>query len=303
MNRIIIFSDNNGWHEQRLCHALAKYNVETSIISLKDCRIGFGSNQFGLDIPGFKDELPHAAFVRAIPGGSFEEVTFRLDILHALNDLGVIVHNTAHTIEQTVDKGMTSFLLARAGIAAPAVWVCESETDALNIVSKEKKAGRKLVLKPLFGNCGKGLLLIDSASQLPTSDQVNGVYYLQSYIAQDNQFGKDWRVLVINNRAVAAMERVSEHWITNRARGGRCLPTVLTKQLRQLAEDAAQATGAFYAGVDIIADINKQFLVLEVNSVPAWRGLQSVCSDDIAQILADDLMNKLSNTQHESATG
>lgn len=303
MKNIIIFSNNKGWHEQSLCQALKKYNARVTILSLSECRIGFNSGRIGLDIPGFSDTLPDAVFVRAVPGGGFEEVSFRLDILHALTDLGILVYNDARIIEQTVDKGMTSFLLARSDIASPPAWVCESESDALAVVEKETAAGRKLVLKPLFGNCGRGLQLIESATQLPAPEQINGVYYLQSYVAQQNQSGRDWRVLVINGQAVAAMERISEHWITNRARGGKCLPAVLTEQLRNLAEDATRATGAYYAGVDIIADAENQFMVLEVNSVPAWRGLQSVCKDNIAQLLVDDFMQQLNISQQESAVG
>jgi glutathione synthase/RimK-type ligase-like ATP-grasp enzyme len=33
--------------------------------------------------------------------------------------------------------------------------------------------------------------------------------------------------------------------------------------------------------------------VLEVNSMPAWKGLQSVTEQNIAQLLVDDLLAKL----------
>ena len=45
-----------------------------------------------------------------------------------------------------------------------------------------------------------------------------------------------------------------------------------------------------YAGVDIIQDVHDQYWVVEVNSIPAWKGLQSVCSVNIAQLLVDDLI-------------
>ena len=37
---------------------------------------------------------------------------------------------------------------------------------------------------------------------------------------------------------------------------------------------AAACVGADYAGVDIIQARDGRFLVLEVNSMPAWNGLQ-----------------------------
>ena len=61
-------------------------------------------------IPGFEGQLPDAAFVRSIAAGSFEQVTLRLSLLHALRELGVAIYNDARAIEKSVDKAMTSFV-------------------------------------------------------------------------------------------------------------------------------------------------------------------------------------------------
>jgi len=298
--RIAIFSDNSGWHEKRLLRAFARRNADARVVPLGACRFGV-SPTAGLCMPGFEDALPDAALVRAIPDGTFEEVTFRLDILHGLGECGVVVYNPARAIERTVDKAMTSLLLGRAGIATPPYWVCESEQEARSIAAQEIGAGHKVVLKPLFGNCGRGLVLVDAVDRLPPREQVKGVYYLQRYVEQPGPGGRDWRVFVIAGKAVAAMERVSGNWITNRARGGQCLSAVLTDELRDLAERSAAATGACYTGVDIIRDAGGRYLVLEVNGVPAWRGLQSVHPVDIAELLAEDLLRRLAASQHPSA--
>ena len=294
VNNIVIFSENNGWHEQLLTHAFKRYGARTQVVSLKDCHIGFEQSLTGLYIPGFADTLPDAVFVRAVAAGSFEEVTFRLDILHALKLSGVTVYNEATSIERTVDKSMASFLLMQNQVPAPPVWVCERAEAAHNVIRAELKRGRRIVQKPLFGNCGRGLQLIDSEDYQLDAEMINGVYYLQRFVDQDDRNGRDWRVFVINHQAVAAMERISEHWVTNRARGGKCLPAVLTPALRKLAEVASKATGIGYGGVDIIRDAGGGYLVLEVNSVPAWRGLQSVCSFDIAELLVKDMLYNLS---------
>ena len=246
----------------------------------------------GLRIPGFPDTLPDAAFVRAVAAGTFEEVTFRLDVLHALNASGTLVYNDAVSIERTVDKAMTSFLLGKNRVPAPPVWVCESAEDAHQVIRAQLDRGHDIVQKPLFGNCGRGLQLITSGDYQLDSELINGVYYLQRFIDQDDHNGRDWRVFVINHQAVAAMERVSEHWVTNRARGGECLPAELTPALRKLAENASRATSIRYGGIDIIRDREGRLLVLEVNSVPAWRGLQSVCPTNIAELLVEDVLGK-----------
>ena len=296
MGNIVIFSENDGWHEQRLASAFNRYGAQTQVISLKDCHIGFEQSLTGLHIPGFVNTLPDAVFVRAVAAGSFEEVTFRLDILHALKQSGVVVYNDAISIERTVDKGMTSFLLIKNRVSTPPVWVCETAEAAHEVIQTQLKKGYSIVQKPLFGNCGRGLQLIETEDYQLDADLINGVYYLQQFIDQDDHNGRDWRVLVINHRAVAAMERISDHWVTNRARGGKCLPAVLTPALRRLAEAASRATGILYGGVDIIRATQGNYLVLEVNSVPAWRGLQSVCSIDIPDLLVKDVLYRLSVT-------
>ncbi len=84
------------------------------------------------------------------------------------------------------------------------------------------------------------------------------------------------------------MRRTSEsHWITNRARGGRCEALALDGNLARLAEAAVRAIDIDYAGVDLMPLTGGGYTITEVNSIPAWQGLQSVTEIDIAARLAD----------------
>lgn len=283
---VALFTDSRGWHERRLMRALRARGARPVRLSLADGRF----DPDGLALPGFADALPDAVFVRNVPAGSFEQVTLRLGLLHALEACGVPVHNSARAIERTVDKSAAGFLLQRAGLPTPPSWVCESMDAARTRLAAELAAGHRLVLKPLFGACGRGLRLLASVDELPPPEAVAGVYYLQRFVAERTTEGRDWRVLVSGGRALAAMERRAAHWITNHARGGRCLPALLTPELARLAEAATAAVGAAYAGVDLIHAPDGRLLVLEVNGVPAWHGLQDVTPVDIAQTLIDDLL-------------
>lgn len=299
--RVAILTDETGWHTGRLRRALARRGFDSRCADLEDCRFDTARPGPGIFIPGFGRALPIAAIVRGIAGGSLEQITKRLGILHALRELGVPVYNDARAIERSVDKSMTSFLLHRAGIASPVAWALESEAQARRLVMAETAAGRCLVLKPLFGSQGKGLErvgLVDGVPvALPDLAAFGGLAYLQRFVSQPQgpgQPGFDWRILVIGGRARAAMKRVSAHWVRNVAQGARCLPAVLTPTVAALAEAAAAALGMDYAGVDLVPDATAPggAQVLEVNGVAAWRGLQSVTQIDIAQEMVDDLLQR-----------
>jgi glutathione synthase/RimK-type ligase-like ATP-grasp enzyme len=157
MTKIPVFTDDPGWHGNRLKEAFAVRGYQAVFISLKDCFFDLTANSRGVVIPEF-DTLPKFAFVRGVPGGTLQQVIARLDILHALEMLGVKVYNTGRAVERTVDKAMTSFLLHHHGIATPDTWVCESRQEAHEVMAREISENKPMVIKPLFGSQGKGVI-------------------------------------------------------------------------------------------------------------------------------------------------
>ena len=298
MTRVAIMTDEVGWHTRQLQAALRERGAVGRCVDLADCRIDTTAAWHGLAIPGFGRELPDAVLVRGIAGGTFEQVTKRLGVLHALRELGVPVYNDARAIERSVDKSMTSVLLHAAGIPTPATWAMESPAQAQRLVMRESAAGQALVLKPLFGSQGKGLQLVGSVDgvhhPLPELTQGYGALaYLQRFVPPLTQPGFDWRVLVIGGRAVTAMRRVSAHWVHNVAQGARCEPATLDEPLARLAEEAARALEMDYAGIDILpCSATRALQVIEVNGVAAWQGLQRVTAFNIARALVDDLLDR-----------
>jgi tetrahydromethanopterin:alpha-L-glutamate ligase len=292
--RIPVFTDDPGWHGKRLREAFAARGREAVFVSLKDCYLDLTQGKAGVHIPGF-DRLPDGVFLRGVPGGTLQQVILRLDVLHALKALGVAVYNDGRAVERTVDKAMTSFLLHLNNIPTPPTWVCESREAAHSLILRETMAGRTLVIKPLFGSQGQGVRKLDSGSPfpLPMEEHVDGVFYLQGYIDSGEGAWHDHRVFVINGRAVGAMVRHGSHWINNVAQGGRCEPLAPAGEIIELALAAARAVDIDYCGVDVIRDGQGRLYVLEVNSIPAWKGLQGVVGLDIAQALVDDFLSTI----------
>ena len=71
--------------------------------------------------------------------------------------------------------------------------------------------------------------------------------------------------------------------------------------LCRLAEDAVKVLDMAYAGVDVIRDEHGRYSVLEVNSIPAWKGLQSVADVSIAELLVDDFLSRCAPTSGQQA--
>ena len=130
-----------------------------------------------------------------------------------------------------------------------------------------------------------------------------GVYYLQRFLGveRDGAF-RDFRLLVWQGRMIAAMMRHAPHWITNVKRGGRPIAVVPDRAMMELALRAAAAVGADFAGVDILHDTDGQPTVLEVNSMPAWSGLQKVTTLNIAAVVATGLVTALGERAQQGAT-
>ncbi len=290
--RIPIFTDDAGWHGAQLKQAFSIAGVEAVFVSLQECLIDLSQQQPYIQIPQF-NELPKAVFVRGVTGGTLPQVITRLNILHMLKALGVHIYNDGRAIERTVDKAMTSFLLRQAGIETPATWVCESRHIAHTLIHQVQVfQHEKLVIKPVFGSQGEGVRLAEpNKLPLPMDAFVDGVFYLQEFVKTGHN-NHDYRVFVVGNQAVAAMRRSGEGWLHNVAQGAKCEANDEIDVL-EMAIQAAQAVDIAYCGVDIIRDANGNLWVLEVNSIPAWRGLQEATSIDIAQILVDDFLSKL----------
>lgn len=303
MQRIPVFTDDPGWHGKRLSEAFAARGREAVFISLKDCHFDLAPGRDGVQIPGFENGLPEGVFVRGVPGGTLQQVIMRLDILHALKMLGVTVYNDGRAVERTVDKAMTSLLLHLNHVPTPPTWICESRHHAEMIVRRETMAGRALVIKPLFGSQGQGVRLLanDNPLPVPMQEHVDGLYYLQSYVDSGEGAWHDYRVFVINGYAVAAMVRHGASWVNNVALGGRCEAVPVQGEIIDLALAAANAVDIDYCGVDIIRDRKGRLYVLEVNSIPAWKGLQAVSEPDIAQTLVDDFLARLRRAKEEYA--
>ena len=283
---LLIEEGRGEWHARRIVRSLEAMGARVTVSSLPHCAFDTGL-ACGIDIPGFGGKLPDGVFVRSISAGTLEQITFRLGLLHALRESGVRVWNDARAIERCVDKSQTTFLLHKAGIATPRTRVCETQIHAQ---AYTQGLNRPIVMKPLFGSQGKGIGQVTSQAELPPPEAVDHIYYMQDFVAPANGVYEDWRVLASRHRIIAAMMRQGTSWVTNIHQGGKALAYEPDNEMAAISMAAMRAIDADYAGIDLIRGADGRLQVLEVNSNPAWRGLQGVTEVNIAEAIAQDFL-------------
>nr|HDO80431.1 RimK family alpha-L-glutamate ligase [Candidatus Bathyarchaeota archaeon] len=230
-----------------------------------------------------------ALIFRGFGAGSAEQIFFRMDLLHVLERKGVFVVNPPSSIEKASDKYYTSFLLEQAGIPTPKTVVTESMEEAM----KAFEEMGDVVVKPLFGSQGKGVVRVsdrDTAYRVFKALTFNNlVLYVQEFIPHK---GRDIRAFVIGGEVVASIYRVAEGWKTNVSQGGKPVACKLTPEVKELSVRAAEVVGCEYAGVDVIEG-EEGVMVLEVNAMPTWEGLEAATKTPIADKLVDYIISKI----------
>lgn len=237
-----------------------------------------------ININNFREQFerldPPGALVRGFGAAPTQKIFFRLDLLRAIEEYGIKLINSRESLEIASDKFLTSIFLEKHKIPTPKTIVCENPEDAL---ASFDILGGDIVLKPLYGSRGVGIVRINdkgfAENVLYALGQLNEIFYLQEYIEHNN---RDMRVLVLGNKAVAGMYRLSDNWKTNVHAGARVEPLELTSELKTLAINSARVTKTEIAGIDIM-ESEKGLQVIEVNSIPGFTGLQKVTDFNIAE--------------------
>ena len=228
----------------------------------------------------FENLEPRRILVRGFGMNVSQKIFFRLDLLRAIEEYGIRLINSRESLELASDKFLTSVFLERYNIPTPKTVICENPHDALEMY---EELGSDVVIKPLFGSKGIGISRLNdkglAENVIISLGQLNKIFYLQEFIEHND---RDIRILVIGNKAVAGMFRVSDSWKTNVHAGAHVEPIELNKELKTLAVKAAQVVKTEIAGVDIVESENG-YLVLEVNSIPGFTALQQVTEFNIPE--------------------
>src|SRR5437762_12955570 len=292
--RLAILSSGTGWHVRDLERAAAALGHEATALDFR---------KLSAAVAAADDALAafDAVIVRTMPPGSLEQVVFRMDLLHRAQARGQVVVNTPAALEASIDKYLASARLHAAGLPVPPTRVCQDADAALEAFHA---LGGDVVLKPLFGSEGRGMIRLTDAElawrTFRTLERLQCVLYLQRFVHHP---GWDLRVFVLGGRVLTAMRRHADgDWRTNVAQGGRAEAVTLAAAEERLALAAADAVGAAVAGVDLLPGPDGGWNVLEVNAVPGWRALAPATGMDVAAQIIQFVAKRAASVVASAAT-
>ncbi|MGQ9514875.1 MAG: RimK family alpha-L-glutamate ligase [Thermoproteota archaeon] len=289
MLKIAFLSRNPlGWGTRALKREFDNLGHSTSIIPSRDLVASIGSvtRIFGKEKDLSMDF--DSIVLRVLGRGSLDEFLHIMEICRCLERFGQVLVNSASATSNCLNKfGMLSNLLA-SGIRVPLTHVVRRVEDGLKILEKMGDA----VLKPIYGSRGMGVVRITDIeiARFVLEEMIlrGQVPLIQEFIRHE---GFDIRALVVGERVVAAMKRESKNFRTNISCGGKPVPMKIEGELYETALAASRALGCDYSGVDLVM-ANNEVYVLEVNSQPDYRALQSVTDRNISSEIVSLVIDK-----------
>lgn len=230
-----------------------------------------------------------------IPRTGSETSYFTLAVLRHFERKGVAMVNGSAAIEAVADKLQTLQILSRAGLPIPKTILAKFPVD-VNVV--ERELGFPVVVKTLKGTRGNGVLLCADREQfhdltaLLAGANAGADFIFQQYIKSSH--GRDVRVIVIDGKAVAAMERRSSDggFKSNISLGGVGSAFQPTAAMADLAIRVAQALNLDVAGIDILFD-DAGYRICEANSSPGFQGLEKACSVSVPDAVFNAMRTRL----------
>lgn len=195
-----------------------------------------------------------------------------LYIVNLFQNTGVRTINSYETVRICGDKVFSSKVLRDNGIPTPNVKVAFTKESALQAIDE---LGYPVVLKPVDGSWGRLMAKIESRNAAEAilehkshlGSYYHSIFYLQEYIDKP---GRDIRAYVIGDETICAAYRVSDHWLTNAARGAKAYNYPVTDELNWLSLRAAEAVGGGALAVDLM-ETDDGLTVHEINCAMEFK--------------------------------
>ena len=209
-------------------------------------------------------------------------------VVRQLELAGVPVVNGAAALEVVRDKLRLMQLLASRGVPVPATLVGRG-ASALRRMAAEV-GGFPVAVKVVGGPEHSGVLVCETSGSMEASLEavasMGHTLVVQRHVGRAE--GRDLRLLVVDGAVVAAVRRQGTQGRLRHTLGsGRKVSRVrVGKAIRQLALEAAQATGLHVAAVDVLDVRGEGPRVFDVHASPGLGELEAATGADLARPIA-----------------
>jgi len=211
-----------------------------------------------------------------------------------LEFLDVPVINKFKVASNCGNKLYMSLLLKKNNVPTPKTYFSFSADAAKENI---EKVGFPLVLKPVIGSWGRGVMQLkdkDTVDAMFELRELNDgphdrIFYLQELIKRPP---RDIRVITVGDQAIAGMYRKSDgSFKTNIALGAEPELCEITKEIEDVCAKASKAVGGGILGIDLMEDEKNGLVVHEVNNTVEFKGLAKVAKKNIPKEMVEFALN------------
>jgi gamma-F420-2:alpha-L-glutamate ligase len=281
-----------SYETNRLIEEFQKQDIEIQLVDPNTVDIFVNKdNKKSILVNGEPSDLPKFVFPRTGSGTSY----YIKAVIRHFERMGVPVINSSDAIDNVKDKLYTHQILAQSNLDIPKTMLLRHPID---IDFVEKNIGFPVIVKKISGSYGRGVFLCEDKKQLKqlvTMAELTKKSYdiiLQEFIK--DTWGKDLRVMVVNNKVVGCMLRqaTDDDFRANITRGGEGFPYEVNEQIDWLSVESSKALGLDIAGVDLLFQ-NGGYKICEVNSNPGFEGMEQFTKKNIAGEIVSFIKLKL----------
>jgi len=279
MNIAILSRNSKLYSTQRLVEVATLRGHNAIVLNHTKCYVEIEKNKNTIHYQGI--EL--AKIDAIIPRIGASVTAYGCAIVRQFETMSVFSVNTSQAIVRSRDKLRSMQLLSSKGIDIPKTAFARENKDVSDLI--EMVGTLPIIIKVLEGTQGLGVILADThkaaKSVIEAFYDIGTNILIQEFVREAN--GTDIRAFVVNGKVVGAIRRIAKdgEFRSNLHRGGRSEMITLNKKEKETAIKATAALGLSVAGVDMLPSLRGP-LVLEVNSSPGLKGIESATQKNIA---------------------
>jgi len=282
----------DSYETKRLLEEFKNNDIEIQVINPSEIDIFVNKeNRQSILVNGKSLPLPKFVFPRTGSGTSY----YIKAVIRHFERMDIPVINSSDAIDNVKDKLYTHQILAQSNLDIPKTLLLKHPIDVDFV---QKNLGFPVIVKTISGSYGKGVFIADGKKQLKqliTMAELTKKSYdiiIQEFVK--DTWGKDLRVLVVNNKVVGCMMRraTDDDFRANISRGGEGIPYEVNEQIEWLSSESSKALNLDIAGVDLLFD-NGGYKICEVNSNPGFEGMETYTKKNIAEEIVQFIKMKI----------